>query len=309
MEGHSNVGKTVLKMNQAELGALASSIYGRLHYQDRALVYYRHAADKFVQIYWQPSGSKALEEYRRGDPRIRITFRNDLWAKVCDDYELAHPGAPVPEYLRANYVALPPELPPAAPAEQDRRFPWMLPEYANSFLLCGSFYRETDRRLEFVRHTGFSLDDFEKGCSLAYILTRPTAPGKIPIVIKIGKSNKGVKKNNNQYLLLPHEPAPGHARIYTSRSGPAREMWLWMENSEEAWGCDYSVFVLPHATAPGMNPKHVRSEAGLLEEDLVAEHKRVMGYIPRWNVQEAGGTLAKAGAEMELELDFVRLFA
>ncbi len=89
--------------------------------------------------------------------------------------------------------------------------------------------------------------------------------------------------------------------------GPAREMWLWMENSDEALGCDYSVFVLPPSTAPGMNPRHVRCEAGLLEEDLVAEHKRVMGYIPRWNVIEAGSTLAKAGAEMER--DFVRLFA
>ena len=58
-----------------------------------------------------------------------------------------------------------------------------------------------------------------------------------------------------------------------------------------------------------MNLRHVKSEAGLLEEDLVAEHKRVLGYIPRRNVQEAGRKLAEAGAEIMMEEDFGRLFA
>jgi hypothetical protein len=290
---------------------LAKRIYRWLQKKDQDLAQsFLTAAMAFVAICWGPYGEQALQlrvHYR--DVCGQIELRNNIYRKLCRDFTRDHPDIPPPAYL--SIYEQPPtasvparvERPTLNGGDPDALFPFLPLEYVGQFVLRGRFSLETSRRNAFTLAAGISEAAHAVACSAVYMITYPTDPGEVPLLIKIGKTNTNMKKITDDYQLLPAEPAPGALMQYGSRAGPAREAHLAMQlgdtqTEKDNW-CGIYVYVLPAVTAPGMNPNHARLESGLLEQALVDEHYNERGYKPEWNVQERGKKTKDVGADME----------
>ena len=287
-----------------KLAALAEKIYGRLQRKDKDLAqYFLPAARAFVAICWGPHGEEALRLHYRGDERLQIALRNNISRKLCSDFTRENPGKPPPDYLNTYQppptASVPARVERPLGGDRDARFPFLPAEYVDQFELRGSFSLDTARCNAFTLAAGFSAADHAGDCSAVYIITYPTAPGEVPELIKIGKTNTSMQLITNAYEKLPAAPAPGALMTYDSRTGPAREAYLAMQKTKKVKQCSIFVYVLPPVTAPGMNPNHARLESGLLEQALVDEHYNLFGYKPVWNVKENGMKLKDVGADME----------
>jgi hypothetical protein len=308
----SELAKKVLLWNKDDkpkLNALAQFIYSKLLPADHLLAKDQDlAAMAYVKMYWhaEGAGEEALENYKLAGPRTKIKFRNRIREALHAAYPRTNRGAAPPVW----YHPLEP-LPPLADEQpvdvSGALFPWMPPEYKQSFRLFGAFSLGTEALLDFDRHRSAAL--LQVVDPAVYIITDPDGE-----LIKIGKTDfEGIGKNSKEYKRLPKCAVRGGIRkyTYTSRSGPAMNVKLAIHQREleiqrsgtvvaEKVSCSYYAYVLPHVAAPQeMDPNHVQLGAGLLEQALVSSYRAYKGRCPWWNVQERGLTLAQAGAEME----------